>query len=251
MQTTFTSDERESICQTLGDSPFTVISIHQIRRGDVNMVLVGSPTAIKGLVIQSHRLLEEPTAFGIDAHAMWHGLNAILGWTCVNVPRDLADEVAGLMQNKLDAPIRHYHDVHYQLDTPIIIPHHLVIDGVVCRFLLESDIGVLDNAPAELLTSNLGDYVAGAIADGRMVAIAHAHALSDTYADVGVSTDDVWRQRGISTYLASLVMRKLQADGFTPVWSTGQDNHASKRVAEKLGMTHHGDRVYLIPQETE
>lgn len=250
MQTTFTSDERESICQTLGDSPFTVISIHQIRRGDVNMMLVGSPSAIKGLVIQSHRLLEEPTAFGIDAQAIVRGLDAISGWTCINVPCDLADEVAGLMQDKLDVPIRHYDDVHYQLDTPIIIPHHLVIDGVVCRFLSESDIG-LDNSPAELLTSNLGDYVAGAIADGRMVAIAHAHAVSDTYADVGVSTDEIWRKRGISTYLASLVMHKLQADGFTPVWSTGQDNHASKRVAEKLGMTHHGDRIYLIPEHTE
>ena len=43
--------------------------------------------------------------------------------------------------------------------------------------------------------------------------------------------------------------RRLQAEGQTPVWSTGEDNWASQRVAEKVGFAEVSRRMYLIPQK--
>ena len=66
---------------------------------------------------------------------------------------------------------------------------------------------------------------------------------------VGVRTDDRegWRGRGFATAAACLVSQAVQAVGLTPVWSTGEDNYASQRIAEKLGFTQIVRRTYVIP----
>jgi len=248
LQTQFTSDERDTICQTLGDSPFNVIPRYVIRQSSVNIVLMGTPTDIQGLVIQSHTLMEEPNAFGTSVSAIMDCLQLIDDWTCVNVASELADELADTMQETLQCSVRHYGDIHYVLDHPIDL-QELSLDGVKFRFLTSSDSETLENAPSDLLDSDLGDYVVGAIVDNRMVAISHASAVSEQFADVGVHTDKAWRKLGISTHLSQMVMYRLQSRGYTPNWSTGNDNLASQRVAEKLGMKLYGNRMYLILEE--
>ena len=247
-QTQFSSDEREAICQTLGDSPFTVIQRYHIRHRAVNMVLHGIPSDIKALVIQSHSLMEEPTAFGTSISAIMDCLQEIQGWTCVNVALELADGLAELMKETIQRPIRLYNDVHYVLDHPIEL-QDLTVNELTTRFLTSADIGTVENAPVDGLNSDLGNYVAGGIVDKRVIALAHASAISEQYADVGVYTDENWRKHGISTHLSRLVMARLQADAYIPVWSTGADNLASQRVAEKLGMRRYGNRTYLIVEE--
>jgi hypothetical protein len=247
-QTQFTSDERDTICQTLGDSPFTIIPSYMIRQPSVNIILNGTPTDIKGLVIQSHELMEEPTAFGTSVQMIMDCLQQINGWTCVNVALELADELAEILQKTIQCPIRQYDDVYYVLDHLIDL-QELSVDKVTFRFLTVSDDVLLENAPSNLLSADLGDYVVGAIVDNRMVAISHASAISEQYADVGVHTDEAWRKMGISTHLSRMVMHRLQSKDYTPVWSTGESNHASQRVADKLGMKFYGNRKYLILEE--
>lgn len=248
VQTQFSSNEREAICQTLGDSPFTVIQRYDIRHRAVNMVLRGTPADIKALVIQSHSLMEEPTAFGTSVSAIMECLEQIQGWTCVNVALELVTDLTELMNKSLQCLIRQYDDVHYVLDHPIEL-QDLTVNGLTARFLTSADIGTLEDAPVDWLNSDLAEYVAGGIVDNRIVALSHASAVSELYADVGVYTDEHWRKHGISTYLSWFVMSRLQADAYIPVWSTGADNFASQRVAEKLGMRHYGNRTYLIVEE--
>ena len=89
---------------------------------------------------------------------------------------------------------------------------------------------------------------AAAIVDDGIVAIAFTSARSRDYADVAVATLEPWRNRGFAAAAAALVAGKIQEAGQTPVWSTGEDNLASLRVAEKLGFTRECELTYVIPQ---
>ena len=59
------------------------------------------------------------------------------------------------------------------------------------------------------------------------------------------TTDDAWRGMGFATASASIVARRIQDLGRTPVWSAGEDNAASLRIAAKLGFVEVSRRVYL------
>ncbi|GCE09129.1 GNAT family N-acetyltransferase [Dictyobacter aurantiacus] len=89
---------------------------------------------------------------------------------------------------------------------------------------------------------------AAGIIDGHIVAIASASARTQRYANIAVNTLEAWRNQGISSAATSLVATHLQKAGQVPVWSTGIDNYASQRVAEKLGFSREGARTYLIPR---
>ena len=82
--------------------------------------------------------------------------------------------------------------------------------------------------------------------DGRIVGTAQTSAITDRYADIGVSTDERWRERGFATAAASIVARRVQETGRTPVWSCGEDNMASLGVARKLGFEEVSRLVYVI-----
>jgi predicted GNAT family acetyltransferase len=92
---------------------------------------------------------------------------------------------------------------------------------------------------------------AGAVVDGNIVAIAHTYAQTNLHADIGVSTVEQWREKGFATAAASLVAQEIQDRGKVPVWSCGEDNTASLRVAQKLGFTEVGRRTYVIPISPE
>jgi len=65
----------------------------------------------------------------------------------------------------------------------------------------------------------------------EIVVIAHTSARTEHYADIGAFTLKEWRGHGLATAAASIVAKRVQEVGQTPVWSTGEDNLASLRVA--------------------
>lgn len=193
----------------------------------------------------------EPTAFGTDPAALWDLLRSARGWWCVNVPPSLAAPLAELMRRELRTNVRLYGDVYH---TPAgLIPS---AEAPAVRLLTPGDLPLLEAAPDAIRgTGSWGDarsllsegFAAGAVISGRLVAVALTSALTGRHADVGVATLDGWRGRGLATAAASLVARRVQETGRVPVWSAGEDNHASLRVAQKLNFEERFRRVYVIP----
>ena len=57
-------------------------------------------------------------AFGGDAGAIWHALQAVDGWTCVNVLPATAAPLSALMGRELSAPVRTQDDIYHTLEGP-------------------------------------------------------------------------------------------------------------------------------------
>lgn len=90
--------------------------------------------------------------------------------------------------------------------------------------------------------------VAGAVISGELAAIAFTSAMTERHADIGVATLEGFRNQGLATAAASLVIQRVRESGRAPVWSTGEDNHASLSVARKLGFEERFRRTYVIPE---
>lgn len=252
--------EYPTLFETLGDMPITTIPLHQLRYDLADATLIGEPDHIQGLVIQNRGYPDEPTGFGSDPEAIWTILQDLAGWMCIEVSREIAPELQRLMQGRFES-VRWYEDIHYVLDQPVAdhgTQHAVSLPGVTTRLLTVDDLPMLRDSPPELQPTGFGSLeadlrdgiAAGSIVDRQLVAIAHVSAVSPRYADVGVYTHDDWRKRGLSTHAAALVMAEVQARGLTPIWSTGEDNLASQRVAVKLGVREVEGAIYLIPQIT-
>lgn len=122
------------------------------------------------------------------------------------------------------------------------------------RLLGPADLDLLARAPtpfggsgyhplADLLAHGI---VAAAIADDAIVSLAATAARADQYADLAVWTATDWRGQGLATAAAAQVARAVQAAGQIPVWSTGETNATSLRIARTLGFRAVARRVYLI-----
>jgi predicted GNAT family acetyltransferase len=176
-------------------------------------------------------------------------LRDLEGWSCINVDPGIATQLAHIMAAVTGKEFRPYGDIYHVLDSVPPEPAH-----VPARRLTLADMDLLALAEVELARIGFRSFeellaegcIAGTILDGRLVATAHTTALTDRYADIGVATLAAYRNRGFATAAASLVARQVLQSGRTPVWSAGQDNHPSLRVAEKLGFREVSRRVYLI-----
>ncbi len=247
-----TTDDLAALAQALGDTPQTLIPLHLLRQRLAAGWLTGTPSDLAALVVQHLTDPAEPSAFGHNAAAIWTILQSLSGWTCVNVPLPLVEPLRALMLTAYPS-VRVYGDVYYTLaGDQAAVP----VPEIETRLMLPGD-PLLESGDAMLQTTawpttrhmlTEGAFAVG-IDGGRVVATAHITAVSARYADVGVFTLPDYRGRGLSTYAASLVMREAIRRGLTPAWSTGEDNVASQRVAEKLGLSREPThRAYLIPQ---
>lgn len=238
-----------AIAAWLGDTPETTISLHHLTRRQCRVAISGDLPTPRAAIVQSDDVLEEPMAFGGDAGAIWHALQAVDGWTCVNVLPAAAAPLSALMGRELGAPIRTQDDIYHTLEGPA---PRIVREEV--RLLTPDDLPLLEAAPPSLQGGGFGSpaaelaegIVAAGIIAGEVVAYAHAYALTPKHADVGVATREDQRGRGLATAAAALVAAEIQASSRTPVWSCGEPNAASRRVAAKLGFREVSRRVYLI-----
>lgn len=243
--------ELAAISAWLGDSPTTVISRHFLREGRAEVFCVGSAHDPEAVVIQLIEYPQEPTAFG-HADAIASILPMLSGWTCLNVPSDVADALIDPVRHAAGAAsVRLLDDVYFELTEPV---RHVRLPDV--RLLTAADHHLVRSAPGDLVGES-GDslleemtwgHVAGAIRDCQLVSIAHTFARSERHVDIGVATIDAWRKRGLATAAAALVAGAIQGEGRIPVWSCGGHNAASLAIAARLGFREVVRRTYLVPE---
>ena len=237
------------LAQHLPDSPQTVISRAHLRWGTARAYAVGlTAVGYETAVIEDPGCPGEPMIFGHNARQIADLLPQIPHWFCVNVAPDLADELEPLLTTRLGSPLRRVADVYHTLTQP---PPTELLSHPNVRLLMPDDLPMLQAAPPELRGHDPAHLlhktaVAGAIIQGRLVAIAQNYALTERYGDIGVFTLPGWRGQGLGAAAAAWVADWLLGNGRIPVWSCGADNQASLRVAEKVGFVENGRRVYLI-----
>lgn len=242
----------DRVVEALGDTPETVIALQFLREGTCEVLCVGDPADFEGIIIQSLAMPAEPMAFGSSAEAIAGLIPHLVGWSCLNVPAHLADELiepVGIAAGT--AGLRLMDDVYHELREPSVISNTPLV-----RLLTLADRELIESAPPELigngadrlLTTLEQGRVAGAIRDGGLVTIAYTFATSPRHADLGVATHPDWRRQGLAAAAASLVARAIQDDGRIPVWSCGGPNIASLKTAARVGFEEVSRRVYLIPE---
>lgn len=247
-----TQNERDLVADALGDTPETVIPVHLLRQGLAHAYVAGSLPKFDAVVVQSQPWSGEPWCFGSDPSSLWKLLSQIGGWgqrdMSPNVPPHLADQLSSLIRQETNARVGQYGDVYHTLTQRVErfeVPEvrRLGIRDVDLLTEFRRDPHRLGfNTYEDLLTDGVA---AGAVVDGKLVALAHTNAMTASYGDIGVYTDDAWRGMGFATASASIVARRIQDLGRTPVWSAGEDNEASLHIADKLGFIEVSRRVYL------
>jgi hypothetical protein len=237
------------LADALGDTPETVISVHSLRRALCKAYVAGDPSRFDGAIIQWDFLSSEPQGFGSDPEILWDLLKSVEGWDCICVASKCANALGQIIEKKIGVRVRYYGDVYYTLSKPV-----LNFQNKAVRQLTLKDLKLLESAPVEVQGCGFGSprgllsdgIVACAVVSEKIVAIAHTSARTERYADIGVFTLEGWRGRGFATDAASIVAKGVQESGQIPVWSTGEDNIASLRVAQKLGFTEVSRSTFVI-----
>lgn len=109
---------------------------------------------------------------------------------------------------------------------------------------LPADVPLPPTLAAELALAR--DRIWAAWVDGEPVAFAYAPWRSAAWFDVSVDTLPGARQLGLGTLVAAAMIRDERAQGREPVWGADEDNHASLRLARRLGFVPH-DELWVSP----
>jgi RimJ/RimL family protein N-acetyltransferase len=244
--------ERGVLADALGDRPETVMAVHRLRRGLARAVVSGALHRPRAAIVQAYSVPEEPAGYGDDPVAIWSLLRDLDGWTSVHVALALGPSLANLIQAATSRPRAFSEEIYAVLDQPVTAWAHPAV-----RRLTPDDLSLMEAATADLgmdgwrfgsAAALLAEgFAAGAVVDNRLVSVAFTSARTGRHAEVGVVTAEPWRRRGFSTFAAALVCADIQNAGQTAVWSTSEDNAASRRVGDKLGFVEASRRVYINP----
>lgn len=245
-----TPEQYSTLADILKDKPITVIPTSRLKTGLCSAYIAGEFPDISAAIIFDRFCPDEPMGFGHDVNAIWNLLKSKQGWGCICVETEHAESLGDLFRESTNLSVRYYGDIYHTLEQPV---RYIQNDSV--RRLTLQHIKTINRAPKEIqgngyhtIKSMLTDgIVAGAIVDGNIVSIAHTYAETDRYTDIGVYTIEQFRGKGFASAAASLVSKEIQAKGKIPVWSCGEDNYASLRVARKIGFTEVARRTYVIP----
>ena len=241
------SSEAQRLVEAIEETPETVCLIHLLKREACKAYAFGDPESLDAVVIQSKSQPEEPYGLGHNAQGLRDLLQYLDDWTAVNISPAVSTQLGALIKADTGNRVSYYGDVYHTLTRPAP-----VIDNPAVRELTTDDIGLLEAAGVDgadfgglSVLLNEGT-VAAAVVDGQIVGSAQTTAQTDRYADIGVDTNEQWRRRGFATSAASIVARQIQESGRIPVWSCGEDNMASLRVAQKLGFREVSRLTYVI-----
>lgn len=240
-------DEAQWLLESIDEEPETVIPIHLLRHGTCQTYAVGDAGSPAAVVVQADHLRQEPFGLGSDAQGLWDLLRGIDGWTCVEVAPVVALRLGALMSEDTGKRVRYYEGVYHTLTKPAPLFEDPAVRQLSIRDAdLLAAYGMHGGDFGSLPRLLLEGVVAGAVVDGQVVGTAHTSAVTDRYADIGVETQEAWRGRGFATAAASIVARRVQEQRRIPVWSCGEDNVASLRIARKLGFEEVSRLTYVI-----
>ncbi len=238
------------LADALPENVESMTGIHRLRRGIANAWVAGTPEEPRASVVQSRFLVEEPALYGSDPEAGWSLLREVPGWLAVNAGSAVAPRLAELIESETGEHCTLRAEHYYRLDQ-----RAASFSDPLVRVIGPADLAMVEAATEPLsmhgwrygsAKSLLSDgWLAGAVIDGELVAVAFSAAETSRYVEVGIKTHEDWRGRGFSTAAASLVCAAIQAGGKTPVWSTEDDNFASQRVGAKLGFREVSRRIYV------
>jgi hypothetical protein len=245
-----TAEEGEILAAALEDRPETVFAAQRLRRGLCPAYLLGSFTAYTYVLVEVFP--GQLFGLGEDSQALWQMLQRmrpIREWKSLGVAPDQAREVATLLERQ-DGRAPEMRTVIYSLlSTPVTEYQHPLV-----RLLRAHEVALALTGPGGSIGAAYGSpevllaegWVAGAVVEGALVARAHTSCQSATYADVAIATREHWQGQGLATAAASLVCQQVHQTGLTPIWSTTVDNHASRKVAQKLGFADYSQLTYVI-----
>ena len=84
--------------------------------------------------------------------------------------------------------------------------------------------------------------------DDEPVSFAYAPWRSARWFDVSVDTLPGARQLGLATIVAAAMIHDERAQGREPVWGADEGNHASLRLAARLGFVAM-DEIFVAPPQ--
>ena len=236
------------LIETIEETPETVIPLHLMMQGVCKVYSVGDPASSRAVIVQGDNLREEPFGIGNDAKALWALLRHLDDWKVVDVSPAVAPRFGAIIREATGRRAWYYDDVYHTMTRPAP-----TFDDPAVRELTQEDMDLIKAAGVDGANFRGGlpalieqGAIAGAVVDGRIVSTAQTAAITESYADIGVATDERWRGRGFATAAASIVARRIQETGRTPVWSCGEDNLASLRVAQKLGFQEVSRLTYVF-----
>jgi GNAT superfamily N-acetyltransferase len=85
----------------------------------------------------------------------------------------------------------------------------------------------------------------GVVIDDRAVSVCYSARRTADVAEAGVDTAEEFRGRGYATLVTTAWANAIRAAGITPVYSTDDENRASRAVARKLGLREFGWDVLI------
>lgn len=236
------------LAAAIGESPETVISHHLLTSRTCDAWYVGDVRQPRALIIQGHGFRNEPIIHGHHADDVARIIPYIEEWETFSTPLYLVSELERVVTHARDTTsLRTITDVYHALDTPIgdAFSHPDV------RLMTDDDIALTITFDELQQDSGYKPIVAAAVIEGEIVSLAHTFAWSPMYVDLGVTTHEQFRAKGMATAAAAIVAAEVQKRGKVPVWSTGADNLPSMRIANKLGFRETSRRLYLIPVEEQ
>lgn len=236
------------LAAAIGESPETVISHHLLTSRTCEAWFVGDVRQPRAVVVQAHGFPAEPVVHGHDAGDVARIIPYVQGWETFSTPLWLVNDLERVVaQARGTTSLRTLTDIYHVLDTPLVGDHR----HPDVRLLSDEDLALTITIDELQQQSAYKPIVAAAVLEGEIVSLAHTFAWSPLYVDLGVTTHEQFRNRGMATAAAALVAAEVQKRGRVPVWSCGIENHASLQIARKLGFRETSRRLYLIPVEEQ
>jgi hypothetical protein len=185
--------ECEALIRALGDTPETVIAVHQLRHGLCQAYAEVRSDRHDAVVLRPSRPSDELVGLGSDVESLGQILRGLSDWSCVCVEDGIARRLGPILEADLGRPIRYLMDLYHTMERPVVAGSHPSV-----RDLTGQDWHLLTAAPIDIRGACLGfgtferllqdGTVAGAIIEGELVAVASTWAVSERYADIAVKS---------------------------------------------------------------